>query len=143
MPLLREPIYAALFDRLKVIPGLKTTSRRLRHVSEVPAQQQPALFLSQGGQRPNYETGRTTLWDLGAVIYVYAKDPKSENPGSILNPILDAIEAALAFDNPNHNACTLGGLVHWCRLGEMESDEGTMGEQAVVRIEVSMRAPSA
>jgi hypothetical protein len=139
--LVRETIYAALFTRLQAIPGLVTVSRRLQHVNDVPPSAQPALFLAQTRQLADYVTGRTTFWHLHAAIYIYARDPAGQNPGAILNPIMDGVNAALVMDNDMTNACTLGGLVHWARIGDIETDEGTLGEQAIARIPVEMFVP--
>lgn len=141
MALVRESVYAALFARLSAVPGLKTKSRRLLPPGDVPAINQPALFLAQTGQRFEYAEGRTVFCILGAAVYVYARDPAGKNPGAIINPIMDGIQAALAPDNAMVNACTLGGIVHWCRMGDVETDEGTMGEQAILRIPIEMKAP--
>jgi hypothetical protein len=136
--LARETIYAALFAKLQAIPGVVTTSRRLQHVNDVPAPQQPALYLAQTSQRADYATGRTVMWHLGAVIYLYVRDPAGSVPGQLFNTLLDGIANALAPDNAMTNACTLGGLAHWVRIGEIETDEGTLGEQAIARIPVEM-----
>ena len=141
MALVRETVYAALFARLSAVAGLKTVSRRLLAPGDVPAIKQPALFMAQTGQGAEYAVGRTVMWRLGAVVYVYVRDTPPAIPGSAINAIMDGITAALAPDNANENACTLGGLVHWCRIGDVETDEGTMGEQSVIRIPIEMRAP--
>ena len=133
MALSREAVYGALFDRLKAIPGLKLTSRRLRSISDTPANQFPALFMAQTFQRPLYEAGRAIQWELGADVYIYVRDPANANPGAIINPLVDGLQNALAFDNTMQNACTLGGVALKCEIQELETDEGTMGEQAIVR----------
>jgi len=43
----REPIYSALFALLCAIPGIITFSRRMRHWTDVPVVEQPALFQAQ------------------------------------------------------------------------------------------------
>jgi hypothetical protein len=134
----RETIYGALWDRIRSIPGIRTASRRLLHVSEVPAGQQPAIFLAQTGQTPAYQAGRTIIWTFGADIYLYVRDPKGKDPGPIINPIMDALVAVFAPDNQMVNACTFGGLCHKVELGNIETDEGTMGEQAIAIIPVTM-----
>lgn len=138
MPLAREPIYAALFTRLQAIPGLKHTSRRLRSISDTPANLLPALYMAQTGQTPLYEAGRQTQWELGADVYIYAFDRAGQNPGAIINPLMDGLANALAFDNTMNNACTLGGLALKCEIGPVETDEGTMGEQAIVRAPITI-----
>lgn len=138
MALVREPVYAALFARVAAIPGLKLTSRRVRSISDTPANLLPALFMAQTFQTPIYEAGRVTQWQLGADVYIYAKDPANANPGAIMNPLMDGLQDALAFDNTMQNACTLGGLALKCEIGPVETDEGTMGEQAIVRAPITI-----
>lgn len=138
MTLKRETYYGALADKLKAIPGIKTFSRRLQHVSEVPVQKQPAVFLAQTGQRPTYQVGRTIIWEFSADIYVYVRDPKNSDPGVLMNPIMDSIAAVFEPDNQMVNACTFGGLCHKVELGQISTDEGTMGEQAIAIIPVTM-----
>lgn len=139
----REPIFAALFARLAAAPGFRSYSRRLVLPVDVPAARQPALFLTQTGQEPSHVTGRTTLWTLGSAIYIYSRDedgPTGASPA--VNNALDRIEQAFAFDNLQDNACTLGGLVQWARMGAVEITEGLDMGQSVVRIAVEMSAVS-
>lgn len=142
MALVRETIYAALFTRLQTISGLKLTSRRVRSINDVPANQFPALFMAQTFQTPLYEAGRRTQWQLGADVYIYAFDRAGQNPGAIMNPLMDGLANALAFDNVMSNACTLGGLALKCEIGPVETDEGTMGEQAIVRAPITILVQS-
>jgi len=138
MALVRESIYGALFTRLQGIAGLKYTSRRLRSINDTAANQFPALYMAQTYQRPLYEAGRKTQWELGADVYIYAFDRVGKNPGAIINPLMDGLADALAFDNIMDNACTLGGVALKCELGDVETDEGTMGEQAIVRAPINI-----
>lgn len=135
----REPIYAALFARLAASAGYVTTSRRLKHWNDVSYTEQPALFMAQRGEVAT-TTGRglTTEWTLNVDVYVYVRTDGGQPPGPLLNQLLDAIEAALA-PSQIENVQTLGGLVHWCRIeGAIETDEGTLGDQAVAIIPISM-----
>lgn len=137
MAINREPIYAALFSLLGGSAGYVTKSRRLLHWTDVPPEQQPALFLAQRNELAATERGKPTRWTLNVDVYVYARTDGSNPPGPIINPLLDAIDAALA---PNVDGVqTLGGLVHWCRIdGAIETDEGTLGDQAVAIIPISI-----
>lgn len=140
----REAIYSALFDRLKAIPGLRTTSRRLRHWSDVDASQQPALFQAQGRETAtpgDPARGVPTKWTLSADVYIYVRTDGDQVPGTVMNPLLDAIEAALRNDNAMQRVQTLGGLVERCWIeGDIETDEGTLGDQAVAIVPIRILA---
>lgn len=131
----REQIYAELFERLKAIPGLRTTSRKLRHWTDVDSSQQPALFQAQGRQIAtpgDPARGVPTKWTFLIDVYVYARTDGDRVPGTVMNPLLDAIEAVTKPDNPTQRVQTLGGLVERCWIeGDIETDEGTLGDQAV------------
>ncbi|HZU90087.1 MAG TPA: hypothetical protein VE993_12595, partial [Stellaceae bacterium] len=94
----REPIYAALWALAAGAAPFATASRRLRHWSDVGAAEQPALFMSEkGGHAAVKALGAPVVWTLYADFHVYAfsSDPYAA-PAQILNPLLDALEAALA-----------------------------------------------
>jgi hypothetical protein len=138
----REAIYAALFAKLAASAGYALTSRRLKHWNDVSKEQQPALFMAQGNQTANTVRGQPTRWTLSVDAYIYARTDGAATPGLILNPLLDAVEAALA-PNAIENAQTLGGLVEWCRIeGAIETDEGTLGDQAVAIVPISILVSS-
>lgn len=134
----REAIYQALFDKLAAVPGLKTKSRKLKHWTDVPASEQPALFQAQRSENAATSgNGTAVRWTLNVDIYVYVKTTGAASPATKLNNLLDAIETALAPDNPIRNTNTLGGLVVHCRIdGTVETDEGNLGDQAVCIIPV-------
>ena len=133
----REPIYAALFALLSATAGLKTYSRRLKMWNDVTAPDQPALFQVQKKESPKAVTNMPTIWTLHLDVYVYAfTGDKTTAPSQIINPILDAITAAL---KPNGENLTLGGLVQWCRIsGEVTTDEGILGDQSVLIIPIEI-----
>lgn len=138
----REAIYAALFEKLKAVPGLVFSSRRLQHWSDVPAINQPALFMAQTGQSCTQVRGMPKKWTFAAQVYVYANTSGDDAPASVLNPLLDAIEAALTPDIGV--VCqTLGGLVEHCWIeGEIQTDEGALGDQAIAVIPISILVTS-
>ena len=137
--MIREPIYAALFARLAGAAAFTTTSRRLRHWSDVGAAEQPALFIVQKSETAEQHRGRPVTWKALVDVYVYAQAPDEETPpASVLNPLLDAVEAALAPD-PVTNVQTLGGLVqHAWIAGRVETDEGALGGQAVAIVPIEI-----
>jgi hypothetical protein len=134
----REAIYAALFSLAAAAPGLSTTSRKLLHWNDVPASQRPAMFMSQKSETAINTTGLPTKWMLTVDLYVYVSTAGEEYPGAVLNPILDYIASALDY-RPAGLPQTLGGLVQWARIeGTIETDEGTLGNDAVCIIPVQM-----
>lgn len=135
----REPIYLALFARLQAIPGVVTVSRKLKHWDDVPSASQPALFQAQKNQVAQKQTGLPTRWSLPVDVYLYVKSPSDDVPAAHLNPLLDAVCAALQPDDMAGQRCTLGGLVHDTRIsGTIETDEGTLGDQAVAIIPIEI-----
>lgn len=136
----REAIYAALFERLSAIPGLKTTSRRLRHWTDVGSSEQPALFQAQRNQLAKTTPGTPSVWTLFADIYIYVSNT-GDTPAAGMNALINAVEAALAPDNRVKNTCTLGGLCSFCFIdGSVETDEGTLGNQAVAIVPIKIVA---
>lgn len=136
----REPIYQALFDLVSAAPGLVTKSRKLLHWNDVPATQRPALFQTQKSEAAIQTTGVPTKWMLSVEIYIYVSTLGAAHPGAVMNPILDAISAALDY-KPVGAPQTLGGLVHWARIeGTIATDEGTLGDDAVAIIPVHILA---
>jgi hypothetical protein len=134
----REAIYAALFALVSAADGLVTTSRKLKHWSDVPASQRPALFQAQARETvlATAVNGLPSRWLLEATLYVYVSTPGALSPGEVLNPILDAITVALA-PTPAGAPQTLGGLVEYARIeGAIESSEGTLGDDEVALIPV-------
>lgn len=138
----REPIYNALFAKLAAAAGFATASRRLRHWSDVGAAEQPALFQVQKSETVRRDAGLPPKWTLGIDLFVYAHAPDDATAATtVMNPLLDAIEAALAPD-PLSNLQTLGGLVAHCWIaGKVETDEGVLGGQAVAIVPIEILVP--
>jgi hypothetical protein len=138
----REPIYAALFALIESAADFVTAERRLRHWSDVAPAEQPALFQSQKSEVAAVKAlGAPTVWTLGVefYLYVHSSDPY-QAPATVLNPLIDAVEAALA------PAATTGvqdlGLPamvqHAYIAGKIETDEGALGDQAIAIIPVEI-----
>jgi hypothetical protein len=135
----REAIYAALFAKVSAAAHFVTTSRRLRHWGDVKPGEQPALFQSQVNESASPKLGYPTKWTMNVRLYVYVQSPQnSPAPSSALNPLLDAVEAALAPD-PVTNRQTLNGACYHCAInGTIETDEGTLGVQSVAIIPLTI-----
>jgi hypothetical protein len=140
---MREDIYSALFDILETTAkaaGAKTCSRKLRHWSDVPAAEQPAVFQIQRTESSIRRRGvpaKTTL-NVDFYIYVNTSDDPQLAPTTLLNPILDAIDNAFPSEEPG-GPVTLDGLVsHVWTTGNIETAEGVLGSQevAIVPIEI-------
>jgi hypothetical protein len=134
----REAIYTALFNLVSTVPGINTASRRLRLWSEVAQSEQPALFMAQIGEAANTLTNQQTKWSLNVELYLYANTQDSKtSPASVINPLVDAIVNIIQPTTQEKQ--TLGGLVHYCRInGQIQTDEGVLGDQAVVVIPVEI-----
>lgn len=147
--LTREGITVALFNLLAALPGLNTTSRRLAHWSDVPPEEQPALFLSAGNQAQEQDPdGLPCRWRMAFSVhlYNYSTDP-TVAPSTGINVLLDALEAALA---PIHAGApgwpgsvqvlgdTTGRIRHAWISGPVETDEGVLGPQAVAIIPIEV-----
>lgn len=138
----REAIYGALFAKVGAAAGFATTSRRLRHWSDVGPAEQPALFQVQKSEAARRDTGLPPKWTLALDLFVYAHAPDDATAATtVMNPLLDAIETALAPD-PVTNVQSLGGLVAHCWIaGKVETDEGVLGGQAVAIVPIEILVP--
>ena len=115
-------------------PRLKNY-RRLRHWSDVAPAEQPALFMAQKSEQASVrKLGAPTVWTLAVDLYVYthSSDPYLA-PATVLNPLLDAVEAALA-PSAATGVQDLGlpsQVQHAYISGKIETDEGVLGDHAV------------
>lgn len=154
MALDREAIYAAMFARLSGLAGFVTTSRRWKHWDDVMIPEQPALFLTQGNELPTQDHGEPPVWKLQPTIYIYCRhdaDPAAV-PGQNLNTLIRAVEEALErtatettgpYGGPNEWSTTLGGLCSYVKIdGQINTDEGILGDQAVAVIPLEILATS-
>jgi hypothetical protein len=138
----RETIYAALFAKVSQAANFETVSRRLQHWTDVSASAQPALFQAQIDETSQTVPGLDTVFVLRVDLYVYAntQGDSSLSPSTILNPLIDAVLATLAFD-PISNKQNLGGLVEYCVVdGRIVTDEGVLGNQGVCIIPIVMKS---
>ena len=81
------------------------------------------------------------MWTLYAEFYLYAhsSDPDLA-PATILNPLLDALEAALA-PSPMTGIQNLGlpqMVQHAYIVGKVQTDEGVLGDQAIAIVPVEI-----
>ena len=140
--ILRETIYTALWDLAAAAGNFASANRRLRHWADVAPAEQPALFMSEkGGHAAVKALGAPIVWTLHAefYLYVHSSDPYLP-PASILNPLLDALDAALA-PPPSTRIQNLGlpaMVQHAYIAGKIETDEGVLGDQAIAIVPVEI-----
>lgn len=139
----REPIYAALFAKFASIGALKTKSRRWRHWTDVAPADSPALFQAQKNEEIVQVTGQPPKHVLHVNLWVCISVDQTSDavPSTAANPVLDAIETALAPD-PVTQRQTLGGLCYHCKIaGSVDTDEGLLGTMAVFIVPIEIQVP--
>jgi hypothetical protein len=140
--IIREVIYAALWTLGSGAGTFASANRRLRHWTDVAPIEQPGLFMSEkGGHAAIRALGAPIAWTLYAdfYIYVHSSDPYAA-PATILNPLLDALERALA-PSPATGIQNLGlplMVQHAYISGKIETDEGVLGDQAIAIVPVEI-----
>ena len=110
----REQVMRALFELLSRAGPFKSAGRRNRKPETIPAHDTPALMLVEHSDHyANASTSQPSVRRMMVRAIVYSDVGTNENaiPAAIVNPILDAIDAALRPAVPGAGACTLGGLV--------------------------------
>lgn len=125
---------------VKLTTGFLTFGRRMKHWSQVASQ--PALFLRDGDEQPEYQ-GILQKQMMNAEVWMYSSAGKDQDlaPSIVLNNLCDALEAALRPDNAMTRQFTLGGLVQWCRLGKIEKDPGDLDGQAIAVAAIEIIVP--
>jgi hypothetical protein len=144
----RAAVFTALFNFLTYLPpptGMtwNTQSQYLQIWDDVPAANQPAMFLYRGPQ--NFEQkhvfGVTKLhWKASVWIYYRVDGYKTKNtyPDQITDQILDNLEQ-LFQTSPVDFRQTLGGLVYHCWIdGNVVFDPGIVDGQAVIVAPISL-----
>lgn len=152
MIITRETIYKAFWDKaLTAIDRsskwspFKTTNRRLRHWNNVPADEQPAMFMVEHQQVVHQTKGLPPIWMFHTSLFVYDNcgGDSSAIPGQRMNNLIDAIDDAFA---PVRDYQTLGGLVSHCWIsGPIDIYEGYEGmmDQSVAIIPFEIKIPDA
>lgn len=136
----RELIMTAAFNLVAASAGFQTSGRRLVLWNKCPSQ--PAIFLRNVGdeypQRP--ARGLPAKVTIKAEIWIYTKVGPDDVPGSSINGLVDAVEAALQ-PATGAETQTLGGLVSHCWIeGEIMMDPGDIDGQAKAIIPIKILA---
>jgi hypothetical protein len=138
----REPVFSALESLFVAANIAPRVTRRMMMPNEAVKGDLPVLIVWEQNEATKV-AGRglpsMRTWEAWLVVYFKNDDP--QRPGaSIINPILDAIELALA-PSPAIGTQTLGGLVSHCwiegatavSLGDVDA-EGLGGAVVPVKI---------
>lgn len=150
----REDIYSALFAKVSSSANFATIGRLLKHWTDVGPEEMPALYQVQKREEVTQLKGQGKRWTFKVDLYVYVHTNSQQlggegiapplpdatlTPSMLMNPLIDAIEAALAIDDFSNNACTLGGLVSRAWIdGVIETSEGALGDHEVAIIPISI-----
>ncbi len=126
----RTDIHSALVNLLGNINGVVTFSDRVKHWNDVSPSEQPAVFLSKGDELS--DAGVAAKNELLYRLWVYVNEEDStKGPAIKLSQVLDAIHDVIK-PAPGQSILTLQGLVSCVEIsGQTETDEGTLGNQAV------------
>lgn len=134
----REDIMKALFAKLSKASGFKTFSRKIKlptggpsdATATIPPGDQPALIMAEGAEKIE-ERGRGLppkhFMDVSVIIYaIVAPDVAG---ATIINPLLDAVEASIRPSGADTTQ-TLGGLVsHVWPEGDVIKEMGDIDTQ--------------
>lgn len=122
--------------------GFLTFGRRLKYARDVS--EQPALFLRDADEDLEYQNIILQEQTIRAEIWIYSNAGQNPDiaPVIALNNLLDAVQSALAPDDPSTGRFTLGGLVHWCRMeGKVDKEPGDISGQAIAAADVLITVP--
>jgi hypothetical protein len=143
----REAVSIALYNLLAAtkidnLPAFKSTSRKGKVWSNASSADQPSMFVIHTGEQvlqnqifglPKY------LLHFEIVIYARADANPSVAPDTLINGLLDAIDAQMQSQTPGERQ-TLGGVVYHAWIeGEILIDTGIVDQQIAVMVPVKVR----
>lgn len=149
MAIVRDEVYAALFERLRTALGApgsgKVSFFTRRHIASTEAKVQPALVMVASSQPREQQLGTAPVHQLEAEVLLYAKTSGVESPDTWINGVLDELEAALEWQVGEPRGpgeawhTTLGGTCLWARIAEpVEIEPGIGTGQAIVSVVVEL-----
>lgn len=150
MKVSRETVSAALLTLLGAtqftIPGgspqtFQTVGRNAAIWSNVPAGDQPALQLIHSGEQVVQNTAYgLAKYALHFEVLIYARADASPNAvaDTMINAMLDAIDAQMQSTPPGERQ-TLGGIVYHAWIeGEILIDTGILDQQVAILIPIKV-----
>jgi hypothetical protein len=141
----REQVAVALFGLLSAVPGILYASRR--PTTEPNVNQQPALYIGSPEENYAYPNGTATppMITLDFQVYLYIDAGKDPNviPDTLLNNLLDNIEAALQGAPSNNYYQTLSGIVNHAQIeGTIHRVPGWLDGQGMALFTIRVLVPS-
>ncbi len=140
----RETIIAALLAKLQSAATWGEIGRRNRDPNNIAAPGSPALLLIKHHEHyeaPSLNMPARRTMNMLAVVYIDVGADENGIPDAVLNPLQDAIDAALAPDYPGA-PCTLGGLVASCRIsGEVTNAPGDITGKGLAILPIDILIP--
>lgn len=140
----REAITQALLAKITASGAFTTVARRMRGEESIPVTQTPALFLRNSSETAvgAVPTLTKTTLHLMALIYTNINASETIIPDSVLNPLLDSLQATFKADDPS-GRFTLGGLVYSvkARIGETKKGQDDVTGQSVAIIPIEVLIP--
>lgn len=143
-PSSRESVFVAMHGLLSTLQPspFVTVSRKLKMWNDVPAELQPALYITDHSEIAlNPPRGLPTKSTWNIMLFIYAKVDEFTVGSTVLNNLLDAVDRALKTD-VSTNVLTLGGLVYRVDpQGEIRKDPGDLDGQAIALYPFAIRPP--
>lgn len=140
----REAIVAALLAKLTAAATWGEIGRRNRDPNNIASPGAPALLLIKHHEHyeaPSLNLPARRTMNMLAVVYIDVGSDENGIPDAVLNPLQDAIDGALAPDDPQ-GRCTLGGLVASCRIsGEVTNAPGDVTGKGLAIIPIDILLP--
>lgn len=142
MALTREAIYAALFTFGTGIVNFKTSGRLLKHIADVDYNDMPAFYQVQVRETPHANvSGIPQRWTLHAEWWIYVGIGADDTtpPSTLLNPLVDAIQAALKPKvQGDRVTLNVAGVYQVLPDGAVEHDNGFLGPKTYAIIPVAV-----
>lgn len=131
-----------LWNRLCTIPDFVTRGRVLRDWSDLQPEEKPALFMIAGNQRVDTPSQKLpSVLHMFFTLFVYAHKAQADDitPSDELNRLLDLIEQSIdpGIAMP-YQTLGLDNCQHVYVSGMIETDEGSLGSDAVAIVPLTM-----
>lgn len=120
--------------------GTTQANGRMQLGDDVPASEQPALYLVKAQEQWDYKTSygaiKYTLQYHALILVRAGGSPEDTTAETVMDNILDAVDSAMS-PQPGYQFQTLNGLVYNCYInGPVEIDPPILHDQAAIWIPI-------